>query len=506
MKLILINPPQIFSLSQISASAVPPLGLLYVATALKEAGHHVGIIDALGAEPRRYQRYEGTTLRGMAPTAIIEQIPKDVEMIGISNLFSIAFFMVAQLSRSIKERFPHVPLVLGGPHPSALPEFSLNHSRADYAVIGDGEETSRNLVDALEAGREPDRVAGLARIQDGVLSIQQKAPLSGDLDLLPIPDRDLIPIENYIQLNDSHGCSYRKRWTNMIATRGCPYRCTFCSIPGAYGGRWAMRSAGSVVDEVEALRSRHGIEEFHFEDDNLCLDRNKMTELSHELIRRAPGISWQTPNAVRSEGLDAEMLNLMRRSGLTHLVLAPESGSPRVLRELMDKRQDLDQVKRVVGEASRQGIKTAAFFILGLPGETGEDLRRTIRYAAALARGGLDEVDFGLFSPIPGSQLFTQLMEERKVVLGEEFFHRFLAQNDLLVTTSWMGRISGAALGRYRMLAHLTFHFSRLLFHPGKIVRSVLNLIAGRQETKTERVLLGLLEKRRELARAKKRS
>ncbi len=504
MKIILINPPQVFSLSQTSASAVPPLGLLYVATALKAAGHDVRIIDALGAEPRHYQRYEGTTLRGMPPDAILKEIPRDAGMIGISNLFSTGFFMVAQLSRSIKERLPQVPLLLGGSHPSALPELSLGRSRADFVALGEGEETAVELARTLEGGEDPGRMPGLASMREGTFSIRRREALSTDLDRLPIPDRSLIPLENYIGLKDSHGCSFKGRWTTLIASRGCPYRCTFCSIPDAYGGRWAMRSAGSIVEEVEALRSGHGIEELHFEDDNLCLDRSKTVELCEELIRRAPGIVWQTPNGVRAEGLDADLLALMRRSGLAHLVLAPESGSPRVLRELMDKRQDLARVEGAVREAGRQGIKTAAFFILGTPGETREDARLTIRYASSLARAGLDEAEFALYSPIPGSRIFDRLVEEGRIEPGEEFFRRLLTQNDLLVNVSWTDRISGSSLGRYRMLAHLAFQLSRLLFHPVKVVRSVLNLIAGRQETKTERVLLGWLAKRRELARGKK--
>ncbi|MEK7817568.1 MAG: radical SAM protein, partial [Actinomycetota bacterium] len=190
----------------------------------------------------------------------------------------------------------------------------------------------------------------------------------------------------------------------VMTSRGCPYDCSFCASTALWGRGWRTRSAANVVDEIEMLVRDFDVKEIHFEDDNFTLKASHAAAVCEEILRRGIDIVWACPNGVRIDTLDDDLLELMRRSGCYSLGFGIESGSQAVL-EKNNKKLKLDRVADQVRMVKRHGIEAFGFFIIGLPGETADTIRETIRYAR---RVPIDRANFGLLSPLPGSGIFNE--------------------------------------------------------------------------------------------------
>ena len=305
-------------------------------------------------------------------------------------------------------------------------------------------------------------------------------------------------MESYATTREAHG-PVGGRWTSILSSRGCPYGCTFCESRLT---RWRARPAEDVVDEIEHCVERYGVSEFHFEDDNMTIDRRRVLAIAEEIEARGLDIRWQTPNGIRASVADRATLAAMQRSGCTHITLAPESGSERVLQEIVQKGKDFDleHLVRVAQDAHGLGMKVAAYFILGLPGEREDDVEQTIAYARRLAREGVDEVGFGLFVPLPGTPLWDALDTSELNYLD------LLAIDDLDSSVSFNEDLDSADLARLRRRAYASFFASRARHHPRALGRTLLNVVRSRQELKTDRVLLSLLDRIRGDVSGSKRS
>jgi anaerobic magnesium-protoporphyrin IX monomethyl ester cyclase len=190
----------------------------------------------------------------------------------------------------------------------------------------------------------------------------------------------------------------------MVTSRGCPGRCVFCSIHSVWGYQWRARSPKNVVDEIEDLATNYGITEVHFEDDNLTLSKDRMAKICDIIGERGLDITWTTPNGVAVYTLDRYILKKMKRAGCYQLCFGIESGDPNVQRNIIHKPLDLNRVKRVINWSKELGIWTHGFFVIGFPGETPENIQRTIDFAKS---SDLDSANFFLAAPYPGTPLFA---------------------------------------------------------------------------------------------------
>lgn len=496
MKLLLVNPPQIFTTFQVAAGLVPPLGLTYLASFAMKQGIDVELLDTLGEAPETVNPFQRQDifLRGLSIDDAVARVPDDTGLIGISNLFSFAFPAVQELVAALKRARPDVPVVLGGAHPTHLCDYTLENTEADYVILGEGEIPLVKLWDHVQGGAPLAEVPSLAHLDDAGRVVRTAAfPRLGNIDSVnvPFPARHLLPMENYIDAQEAHGAA-GGRWTTILSSRGCPYGCTFCDSRRT---KFVARSAQDVVDEIEHCRREYGIAEFHFEDDNMTLLRDRIIEICDEIIRRGLQIRWQTPNGIRASVTDEEMLLKMKASGCTHVTLAPESGSMRVHAEIVQKGKDfsLEQLLEVARAAHRLGLKCAAYFILGLPGERAEDVEMTIDYAAKLSRAGVDEAVFGLFTPLPGTPLWDQVVAE----YGRPDFLDLLVIGDLNKAVSWTKSLTAEDLSAFRRRAYLTFQLNRMVFHPFKFFRTLFNVLRGLAETKTENKLRTFIRRAR---------
>ncbi|MFH1861704.1 MAG: radical SAM protein, partial [bacterium] len=402
---------------------------------------------------------------------------------------TFAFIFAAEIARRVKEKFPDMIVVFGGAHPTMMTRQTMSRPEVDFVVLSEGELTFAELLNCIEKGSGWEQIDGLAYRKDGELVINPKTRFIKDLDQIPFPNRQLLPMENYFAAREPHGCANRERWTTMIATRGCPYGCTFCNTPQIWQRRWRPRSAKNVVDEIEHLYKTFGVNEIHFEDESLTTSTKWVIAFCKELKNRKLDVIWQTSNGVRAESITEETIDLMVEAGCTQVTIAAESGSPRILREVIDKKLDLNAVVRGARLALKRRMHIACYFMLGLPDERISDVFKSIRLAVRLAFMGVDEVVFSVFSPLPGSKLLERLQAEGKVRIGDEFFEGLTPHGDMLVSKSYSDYISDRQIILLKYFGYLLFYLTKLIFHPLKVLHSIRNVMRGVQEIKTERAL-----------------
>lgn len=282
-----------------------------------------------------------------------------------------------------------------------------------------------------------------------------------DLDSLPFPAWHLFPMEGYFRVK-GHAAAVRGRVAPLLTSRGCPNRCIFCSVPLVWGGCWRARSPENVVEEIEWLVEGWGVEEVHFEDDNLSLDRERMRGICREMVRRGVEVDWATPNGIDVRTLTEDLLEEMRRAGCYFLSFGLEHGDP-LFRERMGKLYSPSHVRKIVKRAKELGIWTHAFFMVGWPWETGESLERTLRFAEEV---GVDFATFFAVVPFPGTPLeglWEELGLEKPELALSPFFR---PQVDL----EGLGK---EELGKWLERASLRFQLRVLLRwsrHPGELL------------------------------------
>jgi len=203
----------------------------------------------------------------------------------------------------------------------------------------------------------------------------------------------------------------KKPSIRMLTTRGCPYCCVFCSNHVVMGRKWRARSAENVVAEIEQIVQAYGIRQIDFLDDNIAFNRERLVKICNTLIEKRLNIEWCTPNGVRADALDSELLALMRKSGCQKILIAPESGVQRIVDDVLKKKQSLQCVENVVSAAHKVGIKVGCFFILGMIGETKEDIKQTIQFAYKLRHLGAEYFYFSYATPLYGTELYRQAKE-----------------------------------------------------------------------------------------------
>jgi radical SAM superfamily enzyme YgiQ (UPF0313 family) len=394
MEIILVNP---YFYSHI---ITPPLGLGYLSSNLRRrcGGVNVSILDCL---------VDNVTNFGLLK--LIAQ--KKADLIGLTT-YSMFYENVRDITKAIKKMNRDIRVVIGGPHVSALPRFSLEDTSADFAVFGEGEETLAELVNKLCADNNDFSTIGGICYRDNNNKIIQNShrALIKDISSIPWPDWQLINPNKYPKA--PHGGFYKRfPIAPIITTRGCPFSCLFCGTKVTWTDTIRYRNKEDVVDEMEYITKKYGVREFHFEDDNFTLSRKHAVAICEEIIRRKLNIIWACPNGVRIDALDDELLRIMKRAGCYLLAFGIESGSQETLNK-MNKKLDLGIIDNVLKRVRNIGIETWGFFIIGLPGENERTVMKTIRYARELP---LDRAQFCIFTPIPGTPLFKLWLKQQDI-------------------------------------------------------------------------------------------
>jgi anaerobic magnesium-protoporphyrin IX monomethyl ester cyclase len=383
MKVLLLRP------NSRMVMAPMPLGLGYVAQALRERrGDDVEILD--GRNLRLSMAQIAERLRRARP---------DVVGITATIMDSREIHEVARIAR---RELPGAKVIVGGPYVSSSPDAAMKNESIDVAVLGEGESTAVELLDAFEKGAEDlGGIDGIVFRKEGETITTPKRKPAENLDDVR-PAWDLLKPHDYfgrLKQNSHNRIRKDQRVVAIFTSRGCPYNCIFCH--NVFGKKIRYMSAEAVIDEIEMLVARYGIRELEFVDDcfNHNLDRAKA--IFREIIRRRFRLHITFPNGLRGDRMDEELLDLFKEAGVFRVSYAIEAASPRV-QKLIKKNLDLDKVKAAITATAKRGIFTVGFFIMGFPTETADEMRMTVDFALA---SDVHIANFFYLAPYPGTEV-----------------------------------------------------------------------------------------------------
>ncbi len=395
MKVLLVNPSfnRYGGISGHGGSMIP-LNLCYLAAYARQKHPEIEfkILDAEIKGLTHEETVEETT--GFCP-----------DLIGITTNTCV-FDSVIALINLLKISLPKVPIVIGGPHPSALPESSLRDSKADFAVIGEGEMIFEELLARIKRGENHrSKIHGLAyRDEHRNVLVNSPGTLIKDLDILPLPARDLVDTRLYSPAPTKRvGLGAN---TLIATSRGCPYNCGFCGAQTVWTRKVRTRKPEFVVKEMKECIDKLGIRIFSFTDEYFTTNKKRVLEICRLICESKLDISWVC--SARAQHLDKETLEAMKKAGCHEISFGIESGSPEILKKI-DKALDLDEAQRVVRLTKKVGITSHASYILGYIGETEETIRKTISFAEKL---NTHVAAFFIASPLPGTPLYHEAQQK----------------------------------------------------------------------------------------------
>jgi len=471
----LVRPPAVETFRIGTSTVVPPLGLAYVAAALEERGFRLQVVDAVASAPETNIRYFQGNLVGLPLAEIAGRVAPDAVAVGITCTFTHEWPMVVQLVRLLKARHPHMPVVVGGEHVTAAPEFSLATSLADVLVLGEGEETAAEVFGALAAGTPLDAVAGIAYRRGDDLVVNKRRARRVNLEDLPRPAWHLFDLHTY-QAHRFVGPVYSEKLTvPMVATRGCPYQCTYCSSPNMWTTRWVARDPVSVVDEMEHYVRTYGAGNFPFYDLTAVIQKDWIVAFCREILARGLEVSWQLASGTRSEAIDGEVAELLRRSGMVNMAYAPESGSDQT-RRYIKKRIQGERLYQSIEAAAKAELSVAAFMVIGFPHDGPEEMRETLAFLREIARRGVNDLGSGYYMALPGTEMFRTLYERGEITINRDYFRHILEGLSLVPAASYSPKLGRLALFYWKFRLVAAFYGSR-----ARVLGLKNMLAAGRQ-------------------------
>ncbi|HCJ66265.1 MAG TPA: hypothetical protein DHV62_02790 [Elusimicrobia bacterium] len=471
------------------AQRVPYLGITYIAAGARKAGYAVDIIDMCGEDIDHTEIVHGKYVAYGMPFSAIDKRLKPSEVIGFSCSFSQDWVFNRELIQYVHKLSPETIFVAGGEHISALPEYCLKDCpELDICVVGEGDSVFIRLLKVLEKRENLSEVPSIV-YRDSSKNIfcrTPRAPRIKDIDKLSLPAWDLIPIENYLSRSLNYHIN-RGRTIPMLATRGCPYKCSFCSNINMWGAPWIARNPKLVVDEMEYYINRHRADNFVFSDLTAVINKESIVSLCNEILNRKINITWQLPT-LRTEIIDYGVLKLMYQAGCRELDFAIESGSVKVLKSV-NKKNNPEKISLLIKNGIDIGMNLSTNIVLGLPQERFKDFLKSYWLIMKLALIGLQEVNAFPFIPYPGSKLFEEFLMNNKIKLNDNYFFNLFGYADLSQSISWSEKFGPKTLNFLRLFLLSSFYILMFVSHPKRIIQLIINGFRGVTTTKLEGVL-----------------
>ncbi len=477
MRVMLIRPPYTDYEGTEPPRVGIPLGTLSVAACVEKQGHAVNVFDAL-----TYMDKTGDKKHFGASWERIEGAVREFspDVVGIANLFSTQLEKSMALPKMIKGIGNGIKIMVGGPHATVRPQDFLS-AGADFVIIGEGEESATALLEHLEGKKNIESVSGVAYMRNGEVKIN-KAQYVQNLDALPFPAYHLVDMEMYFTMV-FRGFSSRpqdpfykpRREITMITSRGCPFNCVFCSIHPTMGYKHRVHSADYVANHIEYVIRNYRVQFIHFEDDNLTLDQKRFADILDRLDERGIRVEWDTPNGVRADTLTRELLKKMKSSGVSELRIAIESGVQKVLDNIVKKNLDISKAVQVAKDCRELGIPLSAFYVIGIPGETKEDIQKTLDLAYRLMKEYGVTPHVNVAHPIVGTELY-QMAAEKGYLVDEDYTKGFIFGTGRIKTGDFTPEdISRMSKEFYKKVKRL--YMVQTIKSPKMLLRSVKTLL-----------------------------
>ena len=422
-KVMLIYPAMVFDRLQSRQTAMFPLGLGYIAGVVAKECEANMLDSSLEGYDNIRTLPNGKAVYGLKDrdmkSAIEGFLP---DAILVSCLFSSLHHQTLRITRLAKEVDKSIVTLVGGPHPSAVSQLFLREHSVDYCIVGEGEYTVLKLLQSLDKGKKfQNDIDGIGFRSAGKPLLIAKKRYTTNLDALPFPARHLIDLDRYftigrvqgLRLDGQRGKSLRI--IQMIATRGCPNRCTYCAKSAVWGKKYRMRSPQNIIEEIEHLIDTYQMERIAFQDDNLTINRKYIMSLLDTMIEENLPVKWEGSNGTEIDTLDEKLLDKMKASGCINLRVAIEFGTAEILKKVR-KKVNLKRARETIRYAQSIGIDVRGLFMLGFPGETREQILKTCEYAREL---NLSVTAFAMVTPLPGTELWSYCEKEGLVDLDK---------------------------------------------------------------------------------------
>lgn len=478
--IILINPNLIAQKNDLLTTGIVylPVGLAYFAAVLRTHSYEFKVIDAFGEKPTQIRVKGNFVIQGLHEKEVVNLIPETVRIVFIYASNISYYISLAGIVKEIKKGFPEIPVVVIE-NTQAVTSFSLrdvqedlHNNGVDYILTGDPEKRGIELIESIINKNEGlETIDGIGYKANTETIYRHPEKRIENLDEIPFPAWDLFPLNNYWQLKYSHGPLETGKYLALLTSRGCPYGCRFCLMPGVSNRRWTSRSAKNVVAEMEYNQEHYGVSEFHIEDVNPTVSETRIRELCQEIISKKLKIIWKLVSGTKVETINnEETIDLMAKAGCNYISISPETGSKRVLR-LMNKPFDLEQAINIIKKMHRSNIFSQACFVLGFPGEDKNDIKLTEKMVKKLTLVGVDEIAVFIITPVPGADLFAE-------------FKGYFNFSQLTFSPDW--RKDYNYLNRERIKLYVTFLLYKTFFHIGRIAVQPLRFIKRTFKTKME--------------------
>ncbi len=409
-----------------------PLNITYLASAARNAGHDVHLIDLRLEQQKRELRmpdsFECDDVKLLTKCMTDKIVEHHIEVVGINCLYSGLFPVVLHLAKQIKILNPNIKVVIGGIHPTIYPKEILSQYKdiIDYIIMGEGESSFvklLNCLSAMELSGMAD-IDGLGYIKNATVVVNPKAHFVNQLDELPFPAVDLLNLSDYF--TDTSGWHSPKGLPiktpiPILTSRSCPNMCNFCSMHFVHGKRIRYRSPENVIEEMKTYIHRYGLTYFNITDDNLTINRNRVIRLMNLIVKENLNIQFSTENGVYLNTLDEEVLDAMSSAGLARLHLAFETGSDYIRNEVIGKHlynKKIDELKNTLMKDKYSHIYLYGYFVIGFPEETEDTLEDTYQLITSFP---LDNYSVFYATPYPGTRLYDQCLKDRLFL--EEYFY-----------------------------------------------------------------------------------
>ena len=492
-KVLLFIPPAFTSKKRIDITPLPPLGLGYLGSVLEENDIEVKIVDCLvGGWHSRVETEEDIIRIGLSSDEIENIIAGyGPDIVGVNNLFTKQRENAHKIYAIAKKIDKDIITIAGGAHPTAMPELALSDNNLDYAVLGEGEQTLINLIRILEGKEDRHILDGAAYRENGSIRVIPKTKFIEDLDSLPFPARHLLNMEKYFGLNASHGERRYNSFSPIITSRGCAAKCTFCTAYKVWGRKFRTRSSDNVIAELKHIKEKYGIEEIMFEDDNVTLNPQRAYEIFDKMIDEKLNIKWDTPNGVAAWTLNEKLISKMKESGCYKINFALESGNQYVLNNIIKKPLNLEKVKPLVKYARDIGLDVGIFLVIGMPGETEEQMWDSFHLAKEL---GIFSPHISVATPYPGSELYD-ICQEKNYLRRDFSLDDLYIRSFPITTKEWDNERLEKILDegqKYLLLSYIKSHpvsflkiaLSKFVREPMRISKKMLKLLFTRNWSK----------------------
>lgn len=422
MKILLIEPSSILPTDWHGLLKLfLPIGLGYLASMLEKSGHEVKILDARLEGYKQINKFnDKLEYIGLTYEQIAKRVKKEnPQMVGIGG-WSVQKFSVFKTAEAIKKLNPKVKIVLGGILASADPKSCLSDPNVDFVIRGEGEYTIVELANELEK-KKPNfkKIKGLGyKTNKNLFFNEMRKPIQ-NLDELPFPAYHLFNMNKYFETTQTPTDKRFKKIMNIVSSRGCPYNCCFCSVHTLTGIGWRFRSPENVVDEIEFLFKKYGVDTIQFWDDNISVSKDRLIKILDLIKERKIDVQLDFP-IFRADTLDDELFKKLKESNVgKRIYVAAESGDQEVLDKIVGKRLDLKYIINAVKLANKHGFKIGCYFVIGMPDETKKNIENTYRFSKRIRKMGCHIIT-NICVPFPSTRVYNQCIESGYLTTNNE--------------------------------------------------------------------------------------